>query len=120
MCFSITHKMHHVCLSCRRSCKYPADSYPADVEYKCPECGEPMICAGHDFKPPRRRDKSGWTAVAAVLNAGLVYECFEPCGCGRYPQSLPRTSAQVRARRRLGARNGADESKALVVRGAER
>ncbi|MEU4690958.1 hypothetical protein [Actinoplanes sp. NPDC023714] len=65
-----------------------------------------MLPAGHDFAAPRRRDRSGWAAVAAVLGAGLRYDGFETCGCGRYPQYRPRTSAQVRRRRRIAARRG--------------
>lgn len=72
-------------------------------------------------RPPRRRDKSGWTAVEAMLNAGLRYGGFEPCGCGREPKSRPRTSAQVRTRRGLGAgrhRRGAGPAGALRAGGA--
>ncbi|MFI6642924.1 hypothetical protein [Streptomyces sp. NPDC050504] len=65
-----------------------------------------MSCAGHDFAAPRRRDAKAWTVVAAVLNAGLRYEGFGPCGCGREPGFRPRTRAQLRARRIAAARTG--------------
>ncbi|GAA1630606.1 hypothetical protein GCM10009828_068210 [Actinoplanes couchii] len=55
-------------------------------------------------------------AVAAVLQAGLRYEGFEPCGCGRDPKSRPRTSAQVRQRRRLAARRDIPLAEALEAR----
>jgi hypothetical protein len=45
-----------------------------------------------------------------VLSAGLRYEGFETCGCSRQPKFRPRTSAQVRARRRIAARTGIDEA----------
>lgn len=48
-----------------------------------------MVCAGHDFAAPRRRDSKAWTVVAAVLNAGLRYEGREPCGCGKEPKFRP-------------------------------
>jgi hypothetical protein len=75
-----------------------------------------MVFAGHDFAAPPRRDGSGWAAVAAVLEAGLKYEGFEPCGCGREPKFRPRTAAQVRARRRIAQRAGIPEAEALTAR----
>ncbi|MEV0292087.1 hypothetical protein [Nocardia sp. NPDC050710] len=75
-----------------------------------------MIYAGHDFAAPRRRDDSGWSAVAAVFDAGLTYHGFEPCGCGREPKFRPRTAAQVRARRRSAARSGRVLAEVLAMR----
>jgi hypothetical protein len=75
-----------------------------------------MVFAGHDFAAPRRRDDSGWAVVAAVLAAGLRYEGFETCGCGRKPKFRPRTKADVRARRRVAERMGVPESEALAAR----
>nr|WP_246620089.1 hypothetical protein [Streptomyces corallincola] len=48
-----------------------------------------------------------------VLNSGLRYEGFEPCGCGRDPKFRPRTRAQLHARRRVAARTGAPLAKLL-------
>ncbi len=107
-----TYKVHYVCVPCRKSHKYPRDG----AEHRCPACRRPMAFAGHDFAAPRRRDGSGWAAVAAVLEAGLRYEGFEPCGCGREPKSRPRTAAQVRARRRVARRAGVPEAEALAAR----
>ncbi len=75
-----------------------------------------MLLAGHDFAAPKRRDTSGWAAVAAVLAAGLRYEGFATCGCGREPKFRPRTSAQVRQRRRLAARRGVALADMLAAR----
>ena len=108
----VPYKVHYVCLPCRRCFKYARDG----AEHLCPECAIPMISAGHDFAAPRRNDKTGWAAVAAVLSAGLRYEGFETCGCSRQPEFRPRTSAQVRARRRIAARTGTDEAAALAAR----
>ncbi|ALG14852.1 hypothetical protein AOZ06_17490 [Kibdelosporangium phytohabitans] len=74
-----------------------------------------MVFAGHDFAAPRRLDDSGWKAVAAVLGAGLRYEGFETCGCGRAPGYRPRTAAEVRTRRRLAQRSGVSEADALAA-----
>jgi hypothetical protein len=106
------YKVHYVCVPCRRSNKYPWDG----AEHLCPECRAPMVFAGHDFAAPRRHDKSGWAAVAAVLEAGLRYEGFQTCGCSRDPKFRPRTSAQVRARRRLADRTGIDVAVMLAAR----
>lgn len=78
---------------CRKSNKYAWDG----AEHLCPECRAPMVVAGHDFAAPRRGNKSGWAAVAAVLAAGLRYEGFGTCGCGRQPEFRPRTSAGTHA-----------------------
>lgn len=107
-----TYKVHYVCVPCRRSSKHLWDG----ADHPCPYCRAPMIFAGHDFAAPRRRDTSGWTAVAAVLTAGLRYEGFETCGCRREPKFRPRTKAQVRERRRLAARSGVTEAEGLAAR----
>ncbi|MEU7571370.1 hypothetical protein [Micromonospora sp. NPDC049240] len=106
------YRVHYVCVPCRRSHKYAWD----DATHRCTSCRRPMVFAGHDFAAPRRRNDSGWAAVAAVLGAGLRYEGFEVCGCGREPKFRPRTSAQVRARRRVGHRLGVSEAAALAAR----
>lgn len=75
-----------------------------------------MVFAGHDFAAPRKTDDRRWAAVAAVLDAGLRYDGFEPCGCSREPKYRPRSSAQVRARRRVGARMELTDAEALSLR----
>jgi hypothetical protein len=106
------YKVHYVCVPCRRSSKQPWDG----VTHPCVRCRAPMVLAGHDFAAPRRRNASGWAAVAAVLAAGLRYEGFETCGCGHEPKFRPRTSAQVRQRRRLAARRGVAIAEMLAAR----
>ncbi|MEU8310788.1 hypothetical protein AB0C84_45495 [Actinomadura sp. NPDC048955] len=107
----VHYKVHYVCIPCRQSHKYAWDG----AEHPCPRCGQPMIFAGHDFAAPRRGDDRRWDAVAAVLTAGLRYEGFEPCGCSRSPEFRPKTNAQVRARRRMAAREGLSEAEALKL-----
>jgi hypothetical protein len=108
----VTYKVHYVCVPCRQSHKYPWDG----ADHRCTRCHAPMAFAGHDFAAPRRADDRGWRAVAAVLGAGLRYDGFETCGCGRDPKSRPRTSADVRARLRAGARVGLTDAEALSRR----
>ncbi|WP_207820939.1 hypothetical protein [Streptomyces sp. VRA16 Mangrove soil] len=96
------YKLHYVCVSCRVAFK----RHSGPGTNPCPRCAEPMLCAGHDFAAPRRRDTKAWTVVAVVLNAGLRYEGLEPCGCGKEAKFRPRTRAQVRARRIAAARFG--------------
>jgi hypothetical protein len=71
---------------------------------------------GTTFAAPRRRDDLGWAAVAAVLAAGLRYEGFQTCGCGREPKFRPRTNADARTRLRLAERMGVPLSEALAAR----
>ena len=75
-----------------------------------------MFFAGHDFAAPRRRDSSGWAAVAAVLTAGLSYEGFEMCGCTRMPKFRPRTRAEVRIRLRVARRRDLPAVEILALR----
>lgn len=96
------YKLHYACVSCRVALK----RHPRPGGHRCTRCAEPMLCAGHDFAAPRRRDTKAWTVVAAVLDAGLRYEGREPCGCGKEPKFRPRTRAQLRARRIAAARTG--------------
>ncbi|WP_309051398.1 hypothetical protein [Streptomyces sp.] len=94
--------MHYACVPCRVSFK----RLPRAAGHPCPRCARPMVCAGRDFAAPRRRDRKAWSVVGVVLAAGLRYEGFEACGCGREPKFRPRTRAQVRARRVVAARTG--------------
>jgi DNA-directed RNA polymerase subunit RPC12/RpoP len=97
-----SYKLHYACVACRVAFK----QHPGLTEHRCPRCSKSMVCAGHDFAAPRRRDTKAWTVVAAVLNARLRYEGREPCGCGKEPKFRPRTRAQLRARRIAAARTG--------------
>lgn len=108
----ITYKVHYVCVPCRQSHKYAWDG----AEHRCPRCRTPMVFAGHDFAAPRRTDDRRWAAVEAVLTAGLRYEGFATCGCLHDPKYRPRTSADVRARRRAAARTGLSDAEALTLR----
>lgn len=105
MCFyAMTYyKLHYACPSCRVSFKRHANS---PKQHPCPSCARPLVCAGHDFAPPRRRDVRGWSVVAAVLDAGLRYEGREACGCGKEPKYRPRTRAELRVREVAAARDG--------------
>jgi hypothetical protein len=108
----VTYKVHYVCVPCRQSHKYPWDG----ADHLCTRCRTPMVFAAHDFAAPRRTDDRRWAAVAAVLEAGLRYDGFQTCGCGREPKSRPQTSADVRARLRAGARKGLSDAEALSLR----
>ncbi|MFF3575772.1 hypothetical protein [Streptomyces mirabilis] len=68
-----------------------------------------MINAGFDLAVPRRRDKSAWEALEATLRAGLT---FHSCGCGG-PGYRPRSTAEVRERRRAAKQLGLLEQTAL-------
>jgi hypothetical protein len=105
MCFygETYYKLHYACVSCRVSFKRHVFLHR---EQPCPNCSRPLVCAGHDFAPPPRRDVRGWSVVAAVLAEGLRYEGLSPCGCDKSPKYRPRTRAQLRARRAIAARDG--------------
>ncbi len=100
--FSLHYKQHYACVLCRISFK----RHWKEGGHTCPNCAGPLLCAGYDFAAPRRSDWKAWSVVAVVLEAGLRYDGFERCGCGRDPKFRPRTRAQVRARRAVAARTG--------------
>ncbi|MFI6313663.1 hypothetical protein ACIBEK_26475 [Nocardia fusca] len=64
-----------------------------------------MYCAGPDFAAPGRNDRATWSVVAAVLSAGVRYDGYDSCGCGRDRKFRPRTRAELRARRKYAARH---------------
>lgn len=105
-----SYKLHYACVACRVSFKQHADERRSHL---CPNCALPLVCAGHDFAPPPRRDVRAWSVVAAVLGEGLRYEGLSPCGCGKEPRYRPRTRADLRARRTVAARDGLPLSEAL-------
>lgn len=104
------YKLHYACVACRVSFKRHAY---LDRRHPCPNCGRPLICAGHDFAPPPRRDARAWSVVAAVLGEGLRYEGRSGCGCTKEPEFRPRTRAQLRARQVAAARLGLPLPQAL-------
>ncbi|MGW1530955.1 hypothetical protein [Streptomyces aureus] len=112
MCFyAMTYyKLHYACVSCRLSFKQHANP---QREHLCPNCSRPLICAGHDFAPPPRRDVRSWSVVAVVLGEGLRYEGLSACGCDKEPKYRPRTRAELRARRTVADRDGLPLSEAL-------
>lgn len=95
------YKLHYACLSCRVSFKRHADR-----EHACPNCARPLVCAGRDFAPPRRRDVAGWSVVAVVLGEGLRFDGRSGCGCRKEPKYRPRTRAELRVRRIVALRDG--------------
>lgn len=44
----------------------------------CPECREPMVDLGLDFKPPPQADEKAWRILQGVYRVGHV---FHTCGC---------------------------------------
>ncbi|MFF0740045.1 hypothetical protein ACFYVL_06550 [Streptomyces sp. NPDC004111] len=107
----VSHTPHYACVSCRVSFKR---SVPAGRVAPCQNCARPLVHAGHDFAPPRRRDVRAWSVVAAVLAAGLRYEGRSACGCDKEPRSRPRTRRELRVRRTAAARQGIPLAEALA------
>jgi hypothetical protein len=104
------YKLHYACVTCRVSFKQHADP---ERERPCPNCARPLVCAGHDFAPPPRRDVRGWSVVAAVLGEGLRYEGRLVCGCGKEPKFRPRTRCELRTRQIAASRAGLPLSETL-------
>ncbi|MFF9558620.1 hypothetical protein ACF1DY_22760 [Streptomyces albus] len=103
-----TYRSHHVCVRCRSS--YKRNGPPAP----CPGCGERLVDAGVCLAVPARRDRRGWRALAAALDAGLR---FHPaCGCCYSgPGYRPRTVPEVRERLTVAARNGLPPAQLLAL-----
>ncbi|REK77040.1 hypothetical protein DX130_08535 [Paenibacillus paeoniae] len=81
------------CFGCRKSFKQTstADLNPEQISklnYKCPQCHEPMVNMGHDFKAPKQIDKNQWRKVKLLYDHGIAYHS---CGCdgpGYRPTSM--------------------------------
>ncbi len=92
-----------VCASTRwstTSCTTPASpaasassGSPGQRRPAVPELRPGARLRGPRLRASPRRDTDAWSAVAAVLGAGLRYEGLEPCGCGKRPRFRPRTGA---------------------------
>lgn len=93
-----------VCIEDRHVAQFYADKTVESP--RCPQCRNDMWEAGRDFKAPRKRNDSGWAAVAAVKASGKHYDS---CGCGGpgwrplTKAEVRRTSGDTRKRRRLAA-----------------
>ena len=58
----------------------------------CPECGEPMIDMGLDFKAPRQSDRKAWRTLHGMYRVGHQ---FQTCGCYG-PGLIPKSTAEYR------------------------
>ena len=59
---------------------------------KCPECGEPMIDMGLDFKPPKQSDAKAWKVLKSMYRVG---HAFHTCGCDG-PGWIPKSTSDYR------------------------
>lgn len=60
--------------------------------HKCPECGEPMLDMGMDFKPPRQNDAKAWKVLQGMYRVG---HAFHTCGCDG-PGWIPKSTSDYR------------------------
>ena len=60
-----------------------------DAAHRCPECNEPMIDMGLDFKPPKRSDDKAWRNLRGMYRVG---HAFHTCGCDG-PGFIPSSTA---------------------------
>lgn len=63
-----------------------------DSAHRCPECGEPMIDMGRDFKSPRQSDKKAWRILQGMFRVG---HAFHTCGCDG-PGYIPKNPSEYR------------------------
>lgn len=63
-----------------------------NAAHRCPECTEPMVDMGLDFKPPRQADEKAWRALLGLYRTGHV---FHTCGCDG-PGFIPKSTADYR------------------------
>jgi hypothetical protein len=63
-----------------------------NAAHRCPECNEPMIDMGLDFKPPRQSDEKAWRNLFGMYRIGHV---FHTCGCDG-PGYVPQSTADYR------------------------
>lgn len=94
------YKEHFACFSCRKmfrrpeshelACPPAAESAPVA---RCPECREPMVNLGKDFKTPKRSRVEVWQVVEQLYRRGYT---FHSCGCSG-PGPRPRRLRELDA-----------------------
>ena len=63
-----------------------------DAAHRCPECREPMIDMGLDFKPPKQQDKKAWRILQGMYRVG---HAFQTCGCNG-PGWVPKSQSDYK------------------------
>lgn len=63
-----------------------------DAAHNCPDCNQPMIDMGLDFKAPRQSDEKAWRTLLGMFRVGHV---FHTCGCDG-PGFVPKSAADYR------------------------
>lgn len=63
-----------------------------DAGQRCPECDEPMIDMGLDFKAPKQSDDKAWRNLRGMYRVG---HAFHTCGCNG-PGYIPTSTADYR------------------------
>lgn len=76
--FSGPYKQHMACFKCRIALK---------AVTVCPQCRQPMVEMGLDFKAPKRRDVKQWKKVEVLYQNGITFHSCG-CGCGYRPKQL--------------------------------
>jgi hypothetical protein len=82
---------HFACFDCRKAFKYWQWEEIDEVVFNhksrlqrvprqivCPDCTQPMVDMGLDFKAPRKDDKKAWSVMRALHDHGFD---FRSCGC---------------------------------------
>lgn len=82
---------HFACFDCGKAFKYwqwePVDEEKftqkqrlehVPREIVCPDCKQPMIDMGLDFKAPKKTDANAWEILKALVDHGFT---FHSCGC---------------------------------------
>jgi hypothetical protein len=81
---------HFACFACRKAFKYwqwePCDEATWKKQHLkhmprrivCPDCGEPMVDMGLDFKAPKKSNREQWQILEALHANGFT---FHGCGC---------------------------------------
>jgi hypothetical protein len=108
---------HFACFDCRKAFKYwqwedtDEKSFQRRLQRRhvpreilCPDCSQPMVDMGLDFKAPSKSDKTAWEILRALYEHGFT---FHSCGCGvgwRPPRTLREVPAWIERHRRWNER----------------
>jgi hypothetical protein len=95
---------HFACFNCRKAFKQwqweevdePTFNHRQKLQHvprevACPDCSQPMIDMGLDFKAPPKNDVEAWQILQALYQHGFT---FHSCGC-LVGFSPPRTLREV-------------------------
>jgi hypothetical protein len=118
---------HFACFDCRKAFKYWQWAETDEVRFNrkqklrhvpreivCPECSQPMVDMGLDFKAPRKTLTEAWEIMRSLYNSGFTFHSCGWCVGFTPPRTLREVPEWIEQHRRRG------EGEVLLAKFADR